>query len=142
MIFLAADLEPIAAIAAGGGPMKTRPAFAQAAAKCSFHSFNFTKKLDKASPMMAQAALTGMLLPAVTVEVNGERHMLQNVAFVQCTSQPVGGGNAFESYSLNFGRCATHASALAPNNVAHKIDMKVKMDSPNAILIGRPQRAQ
>ena len=33
---LAAALLPMAAIAAGGGPMKTRPAFSQAAAKASF----------------------------------------------------------------------------------------------------------
>jgi hypothetical protein len=33
---LAADLSPIAAIAAGVGPMKTIPAFAQAFAKSSF----------------------------------------------------------------------------------------------------------
>ena len=36
MMFFAADFEPIAAIAAGGGPMKTSPARAQAAAKPSF----------------------------------------------------------------------------------------------------------
>ncbi len=36
MIDFAADFEPIAAIAAGGGPMNTRPARAQAAAKASF----------------------------------------------------------------------------------------------------------
>jgi hypothetical protein len=36
MIDLAADFEPIAAIADGGGPMNTTPAAAQAAAKSSF----------------------------------------------------------------------------------------------------------
>ena len=36
MIDLAADFEPIAAMAAGGGPMNTRPAAAQAAANFSF----------------------------------------------------------------------------------------------------------
>ena len=36
MMFFAADFEPIAAIAAGGGPMKTIPALAQSAANPSF----------------------------------------------------------------------------------------------------------
>jgi hypothetical protein len=73
-------------------------------------------------------------LPSLTVDINGERHLLQNVSFAQCTSQQAGGGNAFESYSLNFARCATHANALAP-----RVDVR-----PNAILIGltpRPEAA-
>ena len=36
MIAFAADLEPIAAIADGGGPTNTRPASAQACAKAAF----------------------------------------------------------------------------------------------------------
>ncbi len=36
MIVLAADFEPIAAIAAGGGPMNVTPASAQAVANCAF----------------------------------------------------------------------------------------------------------
>ena len=36
MIVFAADFEPIAAMAAGGGPMKTIPACAHAAANASF----------------------------------------------------------------------------------------------------------
>ena len=36
MIFLASLLEPMARIAAGGGPMKTMPALAQASAKPAF----------------------------------------------------------------------------------------------------------
>ena len=36
MIALAADFEPIAAIADGGGPMNTTPSRAHAAAKPSF----------------------------------------------------------------------------------------------------------
>ncbi len=36
MIRFAADFEPIAAIAAGGGPMNTSPARAQSVAKPSF----------------------------------------------------------------------------------------------------------
>ena len=40
MIDFAADFEPIAAIAAGGGPMNTRPAAAQAVANASFSDRN------------------------------------------------------------------------------------------------------
>jgi hypothetical protein len=36
MIRFAADFDPIAAMAAGGGPMNTTPAAAHAAAKSSF----------------------------------------------------------------------------------------------------------
>jgi len=113
------------------------------AACATSHTLNFTRK-GPASERLTQLCKQRAQLPTLTIDLGGERHMLQNVAFVQCTSQPVGGGNAFESYALNFGRCATHASALAPNAVAHKIDMKVKMDAPNAILIGltpRPEAA-
>src|SRR5437764_10867648 len=90
-----------------------------AAAKCSFHSFNFTKKLDKASPMMAQAAMTGMLLPAVTIEVNGERHMLQNVQ-IRSVQNVNGVNGPGQAVSLNFTRCLTHetAASLAPEHKA------------------------
>ena len=40
MIRFAADFEPIAAIAAGGGPMKTTPARPHAVAKASFSDRN------------------------------------------------------------------------------------------------------
>lgn len=95
------------------------PATARTASKCSLHSLTITKKLDKASPMMAQAAMTGMLLPAVTVEVNGERHMLQNVMIrsVQNVNTPTGPGQAV---TLNFTRCMTHEAnaSLMPEHKA------------------------
>jgi len=103
-----------------------------AGSKCSFHSLNFTKKLDKASPMMAQAAMTGMLLPAVTVEVNGERHMLQNVQ-IRSVQNVNGATGPAQLVTLNFARCLTHEAnaMLAPEHKA--VITNIKADS-NAML--------
>lgn len=108
------------------------------------HTLSFTRK-GMASERLTQVCKQHAQMPTMTLDIGGERHMLQNVAFAQCTSEPAGGGNAFESYTLNFGRCATHANA-AMNNAAMKVvgPVDVKMNAPNAILIGltpRPETA-
>ena len=113
------------------GASQTGPACA------SSHTLSFTRK-GTAAERLTQLCKQRAQLPTLTIDLGGERHTLQNVAFVRCTSQPVSGGNAFESYSLNFARCATHAGA------AQKVDVRLKGDSPNAILIGltpRPEAA-
>jgi len=105
------------------------------------HTIAFTRK----GPMSERLSLLcrqHAQMPALTLDIGGERHMLQNVAFAQCTSEPDGNGNAFESYSLNFGRCATHANAMPAGMVDHKIDIKMKNSAPNAILIGLSPRPE
>jgi type VI protein secretion system component Hcp len=106
-----------------------------AASKCSLHSLNFTKKLDKASPMMAQAAMTGMLLPAVTVEVNGERHMLQNVQ-IRSVQNVNGATGPAQLVSLNFARCMTHEAnaILAPEHKATIANGIIIKGDSNAML--------
>jgi len=82
-----------------------------AASRCSLHSLTITKRLDKASPMLAQSALSGNLLPSVTVEVNGERHMLQNVQ-VKSVQNVNGVNGPAQAVTLNFTKCATHEMAV------------------------------
>jgi len=72
------------------------------------HTLAFTRK-GPASERLAQLCRQHAQMAAMTVDAGGERHVLQNISFAQCTSQPAAGGNAFESYTLSFGRCATHA---------------------------------
>ncbi|HJW94928.1 MAG TPA: type VI secretion system tube protein Hcp [Thermoanaerobaculia bacterium] len=108
------------------------------------HTLAFTRK-GPVSERLTQLCKQHAQMPSMTVDSGGERHLLQNVAFAQCTSEAAGGGNAFESYTLNFGRCATHANA-AMNNIGVKGigAADIKMNAPNAILIGlspRPEAA-
>jgi len=113
-----------------------------APACASSHSLGFTRK-GQAAERLTMMCRQHAQMPSLTVDIGGERHMLQNVAFVQCTSEPAGGGNAFESFTLNFGRCATHANAMSPNALDHTVklgDVKIKMNAPNAILIGLTPR--
>jgi len=108
------------------------------------HSLSFTRKGPAAERLMMLCRQHAQM-PALTLDIGGERHMLQNVAFGQCNAEQAGGGNAFESYSLNFGRCATHANAAALNTSDHRIqlgDVKMKMMPPNAILIGLTPRPE
>jgi hypothetical protein len=110
------------------------------------HTISFTRK-GPISERLTLLCKQHAQMPSMTLDVGGERHLLQNVAFAQCTSEPAGGGNAFESYTLNFGRCATHANAAMNTMSKDKLggaDFKMKMDAPNAILIGlspRPEAA-
>ena len=107
------------------------------------HTLSFTRK-GPLSERLTQLCKQHAQMPTMTVDIGGERHMLQNVAFAQCTSEPAGGGNAFESYTLNFGRCATHANAAMQGNAAVKAvgPVDIKMNAPNAILIGLSPRPE
>lgn len=108
------------------------------------HSLSFTRKGPAAERLMMLCRQHAQM-PSLTVDIGGERHMLQNVSFGQCNAEQAGGGNAFESYSLNFGRCATHANAASLYTADRRIqlgDVKMKMISPNAILIGLTPRPE
>jgi type VI secretion system secreted protein Hcp len=115
-------------------------------------TLSFTRK-GPASPNLKQLCAQHALVPSLTVEVAGERHLLQNVSFVQCQSQAIGGNDVLESVSLNYGRCATHASSDAALNysktggqAALKYEQKAtssylkfddkKASPPNAVLVG------
>jgi len=106
----------------------------------SARALNFTRK-GSISQRLSLMCKGHAQLPQLTVEVNGERHLLQNVTFGDCTSQPLGDGNAFESYSLDFARCATHSGSTMPQ-ADHKDARLQKADSPNAILIGLTPRPE
>ena len=116
-------------------PQQRGPACAAA------HNLAFTRK-GPMSERLSMLCRQHAQLPALTLDIGGERHMLQNVAFTQCTSEPAGNGNAFESYALNFGRCATHANAMPAGIIDHKIDIKMRTSAPNAILIGLSPRPE
>ena len=96
----------------------TQAAARTAGQGCSLHSLTFTKRLDKASPMLAQAALTGQPIPNLTLEVNGERHMLQNASIKSV--QNINGNVPMQQVSINFTKCATHemGAGLEPNKKA------------------------
>ncbi len=77
----------------------------------------------------------------MTVEFNGERHLLQGVTLTSFDTKPAGNGNVTESLSLNFTKCETHYSTQSSVGVDKtKIvapDLKyLKYEQPNAILIG------
>jgi type VI protein secretion system component Hcp len=120
------------------GTSHAQAVIAPGAARCSIHSLNFTKRVDKASPMLARTAMNGAPIPNVTLEVNGERHMLQNVTIASVQQTQLDGRPA-ESISLNFARCATHDSAVAmtSRDIKHKIDFM-----PNGILVGLTPRPE
>lgn len=107
--------------------------------RCSLHSLTFTKRIDKASPMLSQAALNGNLLPAVTVELNGERHMLQNV-MVKSVQNVNGVNGPGQAVTLNFTKCATHEMAvgLDPMKKANLAGgVIIKGDSNGTLALGR-----
>ncbi|HEV2721693.1 MAG TPA: type VI secretion system tube protein Hcp, partial [Thermoanaerobaculia bacterium] len=88
---------------------------------CSIHQLNFTKRADKASPLFAQAAMTGAPIPSIALDVNGERHTLQNVQIKSVQKQQTGGG-LYDAVSMSFTRCATH-DAAAPDAAAKAINL-------------------
>jgi len=91
---------------------------------CSSNSAMFSKKTDRTSPALMQAASSGTPIPSLTVEVRGERHMLQNIVLKQGQKQQMGDGSVRESFSMNFTRCATHAQG-AVNDVSKKVTVKL-----------------
>src|SRR5947207_4930064 len=80
---------------------------ASTASRCSMHSFSFTKQVGKASPMIAKAALTGQPIPTLTIEINGERHMLQN-ASIKSVQNGNGPHGPTQNITVDFVKCATH----------------------------------
>ncbi len=90
------------------------------------------------------------LIPSLTVEVNGQRHLLQGVTLTSYDAKPAGKGQVSESVSLNFTKCETHDTTQRTGaEVNQKVvapDLKyLKYEAaPNSILIGltpRPEAA-
>ena len=98
--------------------------------RCSLHEFTITKKIDKASPMLAQSALTGQPIPTLTVEVNGERHMLQNAQIKSV--QNINGNVPTQQITIDFAKCATHEMGAGLEPIK-KASQYIKMNS-NAFL--------
>jgi type VI protein secretion system component Hcp len=78
--------------------------------------------------------MTHKQLPAVTVEINGQRHVLQNVTF--SSFQGLGQGN--HAGALNFTRCATHSGAV----VAAMVNPNVHPVATTKILVGLTPRPE
>lgn len=98
-----------------------RPSTAAATGKVEPHDFQITKLIDKASPVLQRAALTGTPIPHATLEVNGQRHLLEDVVIksIHPTKASMADGSVrpAEVISFSFARCATHEAAGASNNL-------------------------
>jgi type VI protein secretion system component Hcp len=78
--------------------------------------------------------MTHKQLPSVTVEINGQRHVLQNVTFN--SFQKLGQGN--RAGALNFRDCATHGGAV----VAAMVNPNVHPVATTRILVGLTPRPE
>ncbi len=122
----------------------------QPVAKCSTHEIIIVKRIDKSSPKLSQFCASGKHFPAVTVSINGERHLLQDAVVKSIQDTAMADGSVREVMTLDFAHCATHESSLTPSTSDKwlKIDNAagnaLKAAAPNAILIGltpRPEAA-
>jgi len=82
----------------------------QSANRCAVHEFVIMKRVDKATPILFQAAATGRHFPTVVLSVNGERHMLQNVIIKNVRQVPLPNGGTGQQITFDFTRCETHES--------------------------------
>jgi type VI secretion system secreted protein Hcp len=86
------------------------------AGKASFHEFTITKTLDKASAVLFRACAAGKHFPTVTLDLNGERYLLQDV--VVTSAQKAGAmadGSVREVIKISFARDVTHESPGGAN---------------------------
>lgn len=97
----------------------------QAAGRAEVHDLTITKKYDKASAAIFQAAMTGRHFKTAVLDINGQRTMLQEVAItaVQQLGASASGG-VREVVHLSFARDATHQSA-SNTAVWNKVNVKV-----------------
>jgi type VI protein secretion system component Hcp len=110
---------------------------ARGSGKCSMQDFHFVKRADKASPTLSRMASSSTVLPQAIVELDGERHLLQNVKIKSARPTVSPDGTTSEQISLNFARCATHAApTLAPAAHKHKGELKLEAPGSKPVLIG------
>jgi type VI secretion system secreted protein Hcp len=94
---------------------------------CAGHAFVITKRIDKASPRLTQMALTGNHIPNLTLDLGGQRHLLQDVMITSVPQQgSMGGGSPLEALKFTFVRCTTHETPGAPGILMGKVFPKVE----------------
>jgi type VI secretion system secreted protein Hcp len=97
------------------------------AARCAGHAFVITKLIDKASPRLTQMALTGNHIPNLTLDIAGERHLLQDVMISSVRPQgSMGDGKVRETINFSFAKCTTHETPGAPGILMGKVFPKVE----------------
>ena len=115
----------------GWGVSNQRPTATGAAAACATNEAKFSVNfppLSQANPLPGalQLGLTAMCInhkqsPTMTVDVNGQQHVLQNASIESC--QDTTGGKTF---TLHFTRCLTHAGGvMAAANVHPEGNAKI-----------------
>jgi len=126
------------------GVSNQRPTATGAAAACATNEAKFSVKflpLSQANPLPGplQLGLTAMCIthkqsPTMTVDVNGQQHVLQNASIESC--QDTTGGKTF---TLHFARCATHGGGA---NAAAMVNPNVHPVGSAKILIGLTPRPE
>lgn len=105
------NFSPTQASATGGG----------GAGKVAVHDISISKKVDSSSPALMKAAVGGQHFQNVTIDMNGQRFLLQGVLI--SSIQHTGGANTpngeSEALKLSYERDVTHDSPVG-GNVANK----------------------
>jgi type VI protein secretion system component Hcp len=92
---------------------------------------SFRLKQGPSAEKLMQACRQGKQFPSFLADVNGERHMLQNVAFKGCPA------TASDEYFMRFSQCTTHPAtgSQAKSNVDPYLKIEIKGGDDNAMLI-------
>lgn len=93
--------------------------------KASFHDLSFTHKVDKASPVLMKAALTGEHYKNVTLDLHGQRYLLQDVIVTSFQQAGHGNGNAIpqETVKMQYAHDVTHESVAGSVDDKHKVNV-------------------
>ena len=109
--------------------------------KATFHDLSFTHRVDKASPEIVKAALTGKHFPKVTIDNNGLHIDLQDVTITSAQKSGMGGGDLgpTETVKLSFVSDTFHVPTPNPPNPAGAVSgalVPAVQAPPNATLNG------
>jgi type VI protein secretion system component Hcp len=103
VLTISGNCEPAAAAAASPRDAAT----GQTSGKRMHKPFVITKEVDKASPLLAQAAASGKKIPKVKVKQEYMTFELKDVIVTSYKTSGGGSGKApTESFTLNFASCA------------------------------------
>ncbi|HEX9161420.1 MAG TPA: type VI secretion system tube protein Hcp [Thermoanaerobaculia bacterium] len=83
--------------------------------KTPVHDLSFTHVVDKASPILMNAALTGQHFPNVTIDLHGQRYLLKDVvvsSFQQAHSPTASNVVLLETVKMHYAQDATHESTI------------------------------
>ena len=104
--------------------------------KASFNDLSFTHKVDKASPALMNASVSGKHFPTVRLEAGGQRYELKDVT-ITGNQRSAMGGTQMETIKLSFVRDALHDPAPLPNRGAVTGALvPAVQQTPNATLNG------